>query len=170
MTGRQQLAAQMGKYDRAVVKVATAALAAMRRRLPGAFELVYDTHALAIGFGPTEKTGDVVFSIVLFPRWVSLFFLRHGAMLPDPDERLRGGGKRARHVVLERGAATLDEPAIRELMAVALERAEWMPAGGRGTIVIKSIAQKRLARPNPRSTVGDRATRARPRRRSIRSR
>jgi hypothetical protein len=144
MTGRQQLAALLGNYDPAVVKVATAALAAMRRRLPGAYELVYDTHALAIGFAPSEKTGAAVFSIVLFPRWVSLFFLR-GATLPDPDGRLRGGGARVRHVRLERGAATLDEPAIRELMAVALERAEWMPAGGRGRIVIKSVSERRRA-------------------------
>jgi hypothetical protein len=144
MTGRQQLAAQLGNYDRAVVRVATAALAAMRRRLPGAYELVYDTHALAIGFAPTEKTGDAVFSIVLFPRWVSLFFLR-GATLPDPDRRLRGSGTRVRHVVLERGAVTLDEPEIRELMQIALERAEWIPTGGRGRIVIKSITKRRLA-------------------------
>jgi len=49
----------------------------MRARLPGAVELVYDNHnALAIGFGPTERASDAVFSIALFPRWVSLFFLR----------------------------------------------------------------------------------------------
>jgi len=154
MTGRQQLAAQLGRYDPAVAKVARAALAAMRRRLPGAYELVYDTHALAIGFAPTEKTGDAVFSITLFPRWVSLFFLR-GATLPDPDRRLRGSGARVRHVVLERGAATLDEPAIRELVQVALERAEWMPTGGRGRIVIKSISagrrSDRTSRPPRRS-------------------
>ena len=143
MTGRQQLAAQLGNYDPAVAKVARAALGAMRRRLPGAVELVYDNHALAIGFGPTEKTGDAVFSITLHPRWVSLFFLRSGATLPDPDGRLQGTGAKVRHVRLERGAATLDEPAIRELMQRALERAEWMPTGGRGRIVVKSISAGR---------------------------
>jgi hypothetical protein len=40
------------------------ALAKMRARLPGAVELVYDNYnALAIGFGPTERTSEAVFSI-----------------------------------------------------------------------------------------------------------
>ena len=49
----------------------------MRARLPGATELVYDTYnALAIGFGPSEKASDAIFSIVLYPRYVTLFFCR----------------------------------------------------------------------------------------------
>jgi hypothetical protein len=66
--------------------------------------LVYDNYnALAIGFGPTERASDVIFSIALFPRWVTLFFL-HGVTLPDPYKVLRGSGKVVRHVVLQTAA------------------------------------------------------------------
>lgn len=57
-------------------------------------------NALAIGFGPTERTSDVIFSIALYPRWVSLFFF-HGVGLPDPQKLLKGSGKTVRHIVLE---------------------------------------------------------------------
>jgi len=49
----------------------------MRTKFPRANVLVYDNYnALAIGFGPTERASDAVFSIAPFPRWVSLFSFR----------------------------------------------------------------------------------------------
>lgn len=147
MTPRQALDGFLAKFDPPVAKTARAVLAAMRRRLPGAFELVYDNYnALAIGFASSEKVADVVFSIAVYPRWVTLFFYQGGAHLPDPAKRLRGSGTKVRHVVLDDGPATLDEPAIRTLMQIALERAGWVPQGGRGTIVIKSVAAKQRPR------------------------
>jgi hypothetical protein len=151
-TPRQQLDAFLAKFDPAVAKTAKAVLAAMRARLPGAFELVYDNYnALAIGFANGEKVGDVVFSIAVYPRWVTLFFFKSGVTLPDPSKRLRGSGTKVRHVVLERGAATLDEPAIATLMEIALERAEWIPAGKKGKTIIKSVAAKQRPRSAHRS-------------------
>ena len=147
-TPRQQLDGFLAKYDPPVAKTAKAVLKAMRARLPGAFELVYDNYnACAIGFATGEKVGDVVFSIAVFPRWVTLFFYKSGVSLPDPSKRLRGSGKQVRHVVLERGAATLDEPPIRELMQIALERADWMPSKAmRGKVIIKSVSAKQRPR------------------------
>ncbi len=53
----KQLAGFIAKYTPEVQSVATAALAKMRARLPGAVELVYDNYnALAIALGPTERT------------------------------------------------------------------------------------------------------------------
>jgi hypothetical protein len=67
----------------------------MRRRLPGATELIYDNYnALAIGFGPGERSSDAVFSIAVWPRWVSLFFLR-GTRLHDPGKLLKGLERRS---------------------------------------------------------------------------
>ena len=154
MTPRQQLDGFLNKFENGVATTARAVLAAMRKRLPGAFELVYDNYnALAIGFAPGERVGHVVFSIAVFPRWVTLFFFKSGVSLPDPSKRLRGNGKQVRHVVLERGAATLDEPDIRELMQTALERAEWMPSKTmRGKLIIKSVsAKQRPRRVTPRA-------------------
>jgi hypothetical protein len=141
-----QLEDFIAKYSPEIGALARAALAKMRARLPGAIELVYDNYnALAIGFSPTERTSDAIFSIALWPRWVSLFFLQ-GAGLPDPHRLLQGSGKVARHIVLE-SAEDLDKPAIQELIASALERAR-VPLDGAGVsrLVIKSVSTRQRPR------------------------
>jgi hypothetical protein len=145
-TPEKQLAAFLAKYSPEISSLARAVLANMRARLPGAVELVYDNYnALAVGFGPTERASDAIFSIAVFPRWVSLFFL-HGAGLPDPDGLLRGKGKVARHIVLTE-AGSLDEPGVRALMDQALARAaKPLDDSGHGRIVIKSVSPKQRPR------------------------
>ena len=147
-TAKAQLDGFIDRYSPEVAKIARAAYALMRKRLPAATVLVYDNYnALAIGFGPTERTSGIVFSLAVYPRWVSLFFAK-GVGLPDPGKRLKGGGNVVRHVVLE-GVRTLDEPDIRDLMQAALKRAGVsMSARKRGPLLIKSIsARQRPRRP-----------------------
>ena len=146
LTPRQQLAGFINKFDPAVASLTRAVVARMRKRLPGAIELVYDNYnALAIGFGPSERASEAVFSIAVFPRWPSLFFLK-GATLPDPHKLLRGSGKVVRHIVID-DAAILDRPAVRSLMKEALKRADVpMNCTGPGRIVIKSISAKQRRR------------------------
>jgi hypothetical protein len=136
----QQLAGFLAKFTPEVAARAKAARTKMRKLLPGAVELVYDNYnALAIGFGPTERASDAIFSIAVFPRWVSLFFL-NGAKLPDPHKLLKGGGKKARHLVLE-NLAILDKPALRQLLARALESSpKSIDADKRRRLVIKSVS------------------------------
>jgi len=44
--------------------------------------MVYDNYnALVIGFGPNDRPSLAIFSIVLFPRWVTLCFLQGGRCL-----------------------------------------------------------------------------------------
>jgi hypothetical protein len=103
----KQLASFLKKYDPRVASVARGALARLRKRLPGACELVYDNYnALAIGFGPSERASEAIISIALYPRWVTLFFL-HGVRLRDPKKILQGSGTRVRHIVL--GAPSASE-------------------------------------------------------------
>jgi hypothetical protein len=144
----KQLDDFIAKYSPQVAGLARAALGKMRARLPGAIELVYDNYnALAIGFSPTERTSDAIFSIALWPRWVSLFFLQ-GACLPDPNRLLKGSGKVARHIVLKE-AEDLYNPAVQELIANALKSARTpLRATGVGRVVIKSVsARQRPRRP-----------------------
>ena len=90
----------LAKYSPDIAALARAALAKMRARLPGAVEMVYDNYnALVIGFGPNERASDAIFSIVLYPRWVSLFFLQ-GAGLPDPRRLLKGSGTRGARLTM----------------------------------------------------------------------
>jgi len=146
----EQLGAFISKYAPEIAAQARAVLAKMRAFLPGAIELVYDNYnALAVGFGTTERTSDTVFSIAVFPRWISLFFL-HGTNLADPNHLLKGKGKSARHIVLY-GPETLDMPAVQALMVQALKRAS-PPFDPRrpNRIVIKSVSVKqRSRRPKP---------------------
>jgi|SRR5580658_8671041 hypothetical protein len=135
--------------DRFTPEIATAARAClekMRDKLPGAVQLVYDNYnALAIGFGPSERASEAIFSIVLYPRWVTLFFLQ-GAGLPDRKKLLKGSGKVVRHIVLA-SADDLDEPAIEGLMTMALNRAKVaMDPEARGSLVIRAIAPKQRPR------------------------
>src|ERR1700675_2348187 len=100
-TPAQQLCSFLAKFEPRVAASARAALSRLRKRLPGAIEIVYDNYnALAIGFGPSDKSSEAVFSIAVYPRWVSLFFLQ-GAGLSDPRKLLKGDGTKARHIVLK---------------------------------------------------------------------
>jgi len=153
ISAESRLAGFMGRYSTEVTRVARSARRKLRGLLPGAAELVYDNYnALVIGFGPNERASDAIVSIALYPRWVSLFFLR-GAGLPDPGGVLRGTGSRVRHVVLEH-AALLDTPAVRELIRVAVARhSVRMDARQRRRLLIKSVsARQRPRRPVPSAT------------------
>lgn len=57
----------IARYTPNIAKLARGALARMRNRLPAAHQLVYDNYnTCAIGFSPTERASDVIFSITLY--------------------------------------------------------------------------------------------------------
>ena len=145
-TPRQELDSFLAKYTPEIAAHARQVLKTMRARLPGAVELVYDNYnALAIGFSPTDRSSDAVFSIAVFPRWVSLFFLQ-GAKLEDPDGLLKGKGSQVRHIVLEE-TSTLDRPAVKALMKQALAKAgRPLDRKSRRRLVIKSVSAKQRPR------------------------
>jgi hypothetical protein len=108
--------------------------------------MVYDNYnALVIGFGPSERASEAILSIALYPRWINLFFL-WGKKLRDPEKLLKGSGNQVRSLVIE-NAGTLDDPAVEDLIAEALERAAVPidPAGAR-RILIRAIAAKQRPR------------------------
>lgn len=141
-----RLAQCIAQYSPEVRAVAEEALKKMRARLPGAVETVYDNYnALAIAFGPTERRSDVVCSITLYPRWVSLFFAR-GAALRDPQRLLKGSGTTVRHLVLE-DASILDRPGVRALVTQAVSAAGTrFDTSAARQVVIKSVARTRRPR------------------------
>jgi hypothetical protein len=141
-----QLAGFLAKFTPEVAELAEAVLNKMRRRYPTALELVYDNYnALAIGFSPTERSSDGIFSIALYPKWVSLFFLQ-GARLPDPANLLKGSGSVVRYIVLP-NPFMLDDPAVMDLMNEAVARAR-APFDSKGShrLIIKSVSAKQRPR------------------------
>jgi hypothetical protein len=145
VTAEQQLAGFLARFLPEIAALAQAALDGMRARLPGAVEMVYDNYnALVIGFGPTERPSEALFSLVVYPRYVSLAFLT-GATLTDPEGVLQGDGKLARHVrVTDPGV--IDTPAISALIdqAIGLGR-PWDDRPGR-RLLIRSISPKQRPR------------------------
>jgi hypothetical protein len=141
----RQVASFIGRFSPEVARVARQARGKIRRLLPGAVELVYDNYnALALAFGPTERPSDLILSIALYPRWVSLFFTR-GAELADPDGLLRGSGSKIRHIVLGQ-AAVLDSAPVRTLIREALATHPTRLSRGRGRTIIQSVSAKQRPR------------------------
>ena len=118
----------------------------MRKRYPTATEIVYDNYNFfVIGYSPTARPSDAIFSIAAAANGVGLAFLR-GSTLRDPDGILEGEGKLNRFVRLK-SAATLSERGVAALMQAAVEQSNvQFPATGRGTTIIKSISAKQRPR------------------------
>src|SRR5258708_18343392 len=108
----KQLATFLARFSPEIVALAKAARARLRKRLPGAIEMVYDNYnALVIGYSPTERPSDAILSIVIWPRRVSVCFIQ-GKHLPDPAGVLIGDGNQVRFIRLDTDAAILDPSAV----------------------------------------------------------
>jgi Domain of unknown function (DU1801) len=145
----KQFAGFLARFSPDVRSVATAAIAKMRKRLPGAIELVYDNYyALVVGFGPSERPSDAIFSLAIYPRHVTLCFL-YGVELDDPEKLLAGGGNQVRHIRLA-SASDLDRPAIQSLMTQAVNGADtpFDPRARRRMIIRMVSKSQRSRRPS----------------------
>jgi len=142
----KQIAGFIAKFDAPNAKLIRAARVAMRKRYPTATEIVYDNYNFfVIGYSPTTRPSDTVFSIAAAANGVGLAFLR-GSTLEDPDGILQGDGKLNRFVRLK-SAATLSEPGVDALMRAAVAQSKvQFPASGRGPTIIKSISAKQRPR------------------------
>jgi len=142
----RQLAGFIAKFAPEMAARIRASRRKMRARLPRAIELVYDNYNFfVIGYGPTERPSDAIFSLAAQAKGLSLCFLQ-GARLPDPEGLLRGSGSTVRNIRLE-SAATLDRPEVRALIRTALERAK-TPMDPRGShqLIIRSVSAKQRPR------------------------
>lgn len=146
VSSAKQAAAFTAKFDPTIARLARSARTALRKRLPTAVELVYDNYnALAIGWGPNERASEVIVSLGIFARGVSLYFT-HGAKLPDPQKLLQGSGNQGRFIRLE-SVAQLDQPAVTALLRAAIRQGKTpLPATGRGYTVVKSVSAKQRPR------------------------
>jgi hypothetical protein len=144
-----QLAQFVAKFDPPIGQLIRSSHKAMRKRLPGAYELVYDNYNFfVIGFGPSERPSESLFSIAAHARGANLCFLT-GAKLKDPHKLLRGSGKIVRNVVLK-SAADITTAPIENFIAQALSLAKWkISPGGKNKLVIKSVSAKQRPRKRP---------------------
>jgi hypothetical protein len=142
----KQLAAFIAKFDTDAAKLIRACRAEMRKLLPTAIELVYDNYNFfVIGYSPTERASDSIFSIAAASNGVGLAFLQ-GASLPDPKKVLLGSGKKNRFIRLPT-LASLKSRDVRDQIEAALTRARTpLPLTGGGYMIIKSVSAKQRPR------------------------
>ena len=142
----KQLAGFIAKFTPSMAARIRAARKQMRKRLPGAVELVYDNYNFfVIGYGPSERASEAVFSLAAQASGIALCFLK-GAGLPDPKRMLRGSGNVVRNIRLE-SDETLEQPEVLALIKAALARAK--PAidpDGSHRLVIRSVSAKQRPR------------------------
>jgi hypothetical protein len=140
-----RLKAFIGKFEPQNQALIRALRREMRKRMPTAIEMVYDNYNFfVIGYSPTEKPSDAVFSIAAQAKGVSLVFTQ-GARLADPDKLLSGSGNQVRSMRVE-AARDLNRLQVRRLMAAAIADAVPMPSSGRGKLVIRSVSKKQRPR------------------------
>jgi hypothetical protein len=134
------------KFTPEVAALTRSLLADMKARIPGAVIPVYDNYnALAIGFGPSDRVKDIVLSLAVMPRWVTLCFM-WGVRLSDPHGLLKGEGSQVRHVRLMTAEALAD-PRIDQLIGEALANADRpIDASAPHRLVIKSVSAKQRPR------------------------
>lgn len=121
----------------------------LRRRLPTAYEVVYEYRdCFVISYSPNERGYDGVFAIRASADGVKLYFNR-GKGLPDPAKLLRGTGTQTRWIHLE-GVSALARLEVARLVdeAIARNRVPFARAG-RGLMVIRSKSVKPRPRRRP---------------------
>ena len=141
-----QLRGFIAKFEPKHQRLIRAVRRVLRREFPTAHELVYDNYNFfVIGYSPTERPSDSIFSIAAASNGIGLCFI-HGASLPDPKKLLMGGGKQTRFLRLE-SAAVLDRPEVKSLFSQAVAESKApLPTKGRGKLIIRSVSAKQRPR------------------------
>ncbi len=146
LSPEKELRTFLARYEPKISRFARAARGRIRGQVPGGIEFVYDNYnGLVLGYGPTERPSEAILSLVLFPRWVTLCFLK-GAVMPDPKKLLMGSGNIVCHLRLE-AATDLDKPDIKRFIRHAITTAR-PPFSGSARLrtVIRAVSKKQRPR------------------------
>ena len=141
-----QLKSFIDKFDPQNQTLIRSVRAALRKRLPGAHELVYDNYNFfVIGYSPTERPTDAILSMACSANGVGLAFPYCGTKLPDPHKILRGSGTSNRSIHLE-SAKTLARPEVADVIDAAVAICKPLAESGRGKLIIRAVSEKQRPR------------------------
>jgi len=145
-----QLRTLIGKFAPAHLRLIGAMRRWLRKRLPTAYEVVYEYRnlgAVVISFSPNEHGYEGALAIRADADGVKLYF-NQGKELPDPAKLLRGSSQ-TRFIDVE-GASTLARPEVVRLIDEAIARNPVPFArAGRGSVVIRSTSAKKRRQRRP---------------------
>jgi len=96
-----------------VVAAARAVQTVILEELPGVV-VHFDRGNGLLALGTSSAMQDLLFALIPHAGWLNLQ-LADGAVLPDPEGRIEGTGKRIRHVKLRSADAAAD-PAVRAIV------------------------------------------------------
>lgn len=136
-----QLSALIDRFSPAHLRLVTAVRRSLRKRLPTAYEMVYEYRSwFVISYSPSEHGYEGILAIRGDADGIKLYF-NQGKGLPDPEKLLQGSSQ-TRWIPLE-GVSTLSHPAVSRLLdeAIARNRIPFAPAG-RGPIVVRSASAR----------------------------
>jgi hypothetical protein len=141
-TAEQQLATFLSKFESKNAALIRSVRKVLRKRMPSANKLVYDNYNFfVIGYCPSERPSDCIFSIAAAANGVGLSFY-HGATLPDPHKLLLGSGVQNCFIRID-SPAIFKFPEIAALIAAVIAQSKTpLPAAGRGELIIRSISKK----------------------------
>ena len=110
---------------------------------PDTNELIYDNYnAVAFGWSPTDRAGDVFCSIAVFSNHVNFGFNK-GSDLDDPAKMLTGDGSQYRYITIK-DKADFEEWYIKQLLEEAYQNAlndlKPMKNPVKGLTIVKSIS------------------------------
>jgi len=146
LSPEDQIATFLAKFDPGMASSIRSLRAAVRKRLPTAFELVYDNYNfLVFGFCSAPRASTCIASLAANAKGSILSFY-YGADLADPHNILQGSGTQNRFLRLE-SPATLANPEVEALIAAAIAQAKTpLPATIPGPTIIQSISAKQRPR------------------------
>jgi hypothetical protein len=141
-----QLSGFINKFEPAAAKLIRQCRKELRKRLPTATELVYDSYNFfVIGYCSSGKPSSCIVSLAAAANGVGLSFF-NGASLRDPERLLQGAGKQNRFIRLP-SVQSLAMPGVIALIQQAVEQAKApLPPAGIGPTVIQSVSAKQRPR------------------------
>ncbi len=145
-TPEAQLRSLIERFDPKDQKLIRSVRSALRKRLPGANELVYDYNTFfVIAYASTERPSDAIVATAARLDGVRLYLMQ-GPQLPDPKKLLKGSGRQTRYIRLE-AARQLAHPDVEALIAAAIDQASApLPSKGRGRLIIRTFGAKKRPR------------------------
>ena len=141
----EQLQSFIDKFDPENQALIRSVRKALRKRFPGANELVYDNYNFfVIGFSPTERPTDAIASLACNANGAGLAF----PLLRDQtagSAQIAAGIRKQQPVIHLESAATLARPEVAELINAAIAICKPLP-GGRGRVIIRAVSAKQRPR------------------------
>jgi len=110
---------------------------------PETNELIYDNYnAVAFGWSPTDKAGDVFCSVAVYSEHVNFGFLR-GTEIDDPVKLLKGDGSLYRYITIK-NKDDFPEEYMKQLLEAAYEnsltRMKPEKKAVKGETIVKSVS------------------------------